>query len=545
MFLYLLALEAVIDGRVEDSILMPYDVRGRLDLPRLPCYKMFQRPNRAISNPLDEENSTHSQDNDDMISVPKLNLLFDPKENSSKEQLIKNKTQAYKNNFGALDVEKAYISLFEVLWYSQLPCVDVKDFTSSTKDQMSVIKRCFWQGMEVNCSSIFQKRPTERGICCSFNAKETNELFRNTTYRKMVSLMQKQDELYSIDDSSIRPKIKSQAGQQKGLQLVLDAHSDKVSFGTIPDNFRGFVSIVDGAADYPLTQRKGFLIRPGRENNVAISAYQVISDNNVRNVDPSKRSCYFEDENPLNMYQNYTYTNCILECAIGFVRKKMLLETGQSCTPWFYPSIDEHVAETCDPWQTQRFIKLVSEVPSKNCSHCLPDCTTTTYQARISTSAFRMCDHTNIGVSSMCNMQDRTMNPPLWSNLVTNEYMAAKGNVPAFAKPSIERQSNMRPLGYKAEQQDTSGRNGADDPNPSYDAFERDIGIVNFYFEKSVILQYKRSSRLTVVDMISQIGGLLGVAMGVSLLSVVELVYWFTIRLLRNGYSTNVVEKQD
>ena len=137
------------------------------------------------------------------------------------------------------------------------------------------------------------------------------------------------------------------------------------------------------------------------------------------------------------------------------------------------------------------------------------------------------------------------MNPPLWSNLVTNEYMAAKGNVPAFAKPSIERQSNMRPLGYKAEQQDTSGKKSADDPNPSYDAFERDIGIVNFYFEKSVILQYKRSSRLTVVDMISQIGGLLGVAMGVSLLSVVELVYWFTIRLLRNGYSTNVVEKQD
>ena len=96
---------------------------------------------------------------------------------------------------------------------------------------------------------------------------------------------------------------KSQAGQQKGLILVLDAHGDKVSSGTIPEDYRGFISIVDGNENYPLTERKGFLVRPGRMNNVAMSAYQVIADENVRHVDPSKRNCYFRDENPLDMHQ--------------------------------------------------------------------------------------------------------------------------------------------------------------------------------------------------------------------------------------------------
>ena len=39
---------------------------------------------------------------------------------------------------------------------------------------------------------------------------------------------------------------------------------------------------------------------------------------------------------------------------------------------------------------------------------------------------------------------------------------------------------------------------------------------------------------MTVIDFISQLGGLAGVCIGMSLMSVVELVYWFTIRLITN-----------
>ena len=57
------------------------------------------------------------------------------------------------------------------------------------------------------------------------------------------------------------------------------------------------------------------------------------------------------------------------------------------------------------------------------------------------------------------------------------------------------------------------------DGNPTYNAYEKDIAMVNFYFDKSSILQYIRQERMTKVDYISQIGGLLGLFMGISFIS--------------------------
>ena len=69
---------------------------------------------------------------------------------------------------------------------------------------------------------------------------------------------------------------------------------------------------------------------------------------------------------------------------------------------------------------------------------------------------------------------------------------------------------------------------------PTYNAYEEDITIVNFYFDKSTILQFTRQQSMTVVDYISQLGGLLGLFLGFSFISGVELFYWLTIRLGKN-----------
>ena len=74
----------------------------------------------------------------------------------------------------------------------------------------------------------------------------------------------------------------------------------------------------------------------------------------------------------------------------------------------------------------------------------------------------------------------------------------------------------------------------ANDERPTYDAFKKDIAIVNFYFDKGTALQYKRKVRITMEDLISQFGGTLGGFLGVSLLGVAEIIYWFTVRLCLN-----------
>ena len=40
-----------------------------------------------------------------------------------------------RETYANMDLDKSYAALFEVLWYSQLPCFDVLDVTSTKDDE--------------------------------------------------------------------------------------------------------------------------------------------------------------------------------------------------------------------------------------------------------------------------------------------------------------------------------------------------------------------------------------------------------------------------
>ena len=160
-------------------------------LPTFPCYNSTKsRKKRQTATP------TPVANNDDDIpkNIKKLNLLLDPSKGKERKEALDNATKKYKEDFGQMDFKKAYESLFQILWYSQLPCFDVKDVTSDSPDQMSIIKKCTWKGKDISCPAIFKTLPTDRGMCCTFNMKKAEEIFRNSTYSKMVQSMQNSDE---------------------------------------------------------------------------------------------------------------------------------------------------------------------------------------------------------------------------------------------------------------------------------------------------------------------------------------------------------------
>ena len=49
--------------------------------------------------------------------------------------------------------------------------------------------------------------------------------------------------------------------------------------------------------------------------------------------------------------------------------------------------------------------------------------------------------------------------------------------------------------------------------------------------QEPTVFQFQWSLRMTLIDFISQIGGLLGLFLGFSLISAIEIVYWLTLRL--------------
>ena len=483
--------------------------------------------------------------------IVKLQLSLDPSKKTEREEIVIKAKEKYDSEFGILDMAEAYANLFEILWYSQLPCFDVQNITSENQDEMSLIKRCYWKGIKMSCSSIFITRPTDRGMCCTFNMAKAEDIFRKSNYASALSTMQKQDLRYGFEDETLpdwfgeQNEPKTQPGQNKGLRLILDAHTDRISPGTVSDNYRGFVTVIDGGEKYPLTAKNGFLIRPGKENYVALSALRIEADKKIEKINPKKRQCYFPNEYTLEMHNTYSKSNCILECNINYARKMLKKpEEEFGCAPWFYPANDEQYSKVCDPWETKEFQVHMTNVPDHECTRCLPDCAETIYKSRISAAPFRGCDHTNLGTSPLCDLENADMNPPIWTQMVQEEFKGGNIDVPDYAKPNTTKLSNIRKSIIDPGMVKDLTFLHYYKNHKTYNAFEKDIAIVNFYFDQLSVVQFRRSLRMTMIDFVSQMGGLLGLGLGFSFVSAMEIVYWITIRLCRNIMDSNKLQSK-
>ena len=202
----------------------------------------------------------------------------------------------------------------ECFRYTELPCFDMDGFG----DSAGMLKSCIWKGQEYPCKLLFQNVPTDQGMCCSFNMKKAEEMFKESQYQKLIQKMQNEDfdqsipvntKIDIISDDELTPE----AGRNKGLQLVLDAHAEKVSGGTIQGDFDGFYSTVGPKDQYPLTMKKSILIRPGHNNFVSLEATKIASNENLKKMDIDQRNCLFSDEMELYYHKNYSKANCDLE----------------------------------------------------------------------------------------------------------------------------------------------------------------------------------------------------------------------------------------
>ena len=472
----------------------------------------------------------------------KLEFLLSPSKSDERKERYKTGQQTFMSDFGNLDMSISYPYLFELLWYSQLPCTDVKTLTSGYRDEKSFLKRCYWEEKEVACHSIFKMKATDRGMCCSFNSKGLEHTLRDGIYRRVAKTLQSQDTELAFDNLEDEGITKEQEdatfmgkpGRGKGLMVFLDAHADRISSGSVFDDFVGFPIVVDGSDQFPMTYQKSFLLQPGYENTVALSATEIVSDPDIRGIPEEKRNCYFSDEHPLELHLTYSQSNCFLECTLKQTFQKTSNLSGSSqrgCKPWFYPS-REVDAGFCNPWRTSKFIYEMAKMSTANCSHCLPDCNTTLYEASVSTAPIRYCDHTNLGASGLCNLDKNlsTMNPSLLSNPVRNEFWISQiGMLPDYVAPSIDNLPSTRiyQISKREQKHLTFKSNFA--KNREYDAFRKDIALVNFYFEHAHVQKYKRQPRLKNEDFIAQLGGLFGLAIGVSLISVFETFWYFVI----------------
>ncbi len=258
--------------------------------------------------------------------------------NTDKEAVIaRNKAMAdlargYKAMFRQINMTAAFDNIFGLLWYSTLPCYNIPGLS-----QYAMIKKCAWKGKTMNCSAIFETFPTDRGMCCTFNMDAAEKIFSESRFQESVIKYQHLNKLEATPPpewytSNNEPT--SQAGINKGFSLVLDAHTALLAPGSVSEDFQGFFAVVDEPTAYPQANQKNIRIRPGYDNLVSLSATTVTANSDIKSVDPNERYCYFSDEHPLKLTNQYSQASCMLECRMDYVREYLREDFNITCVPW-------------------------------------------------------------------------------------------------------------------------------------------------------------------------------------------------------------------
>jgi hypothetical protein len=65
----------------------------------------------------------------------------------------------------------------------------------------------------------------------------------------------------------------------------------------------------------------------------------------------------------------------------------------------------------------------------------------------------------------------------------------------------------------------------------TYDALNNDIAKVQIYFKSASTLKVKKSVKMTWIDYFSNVGGILGLVLGIGIISVFEII-WLNYRML-------------
>ena len=157
----------------------------------------------------------------------------------------------------------------------------------------------------------------------------------------------------------------------------------------------------------------------------------------------------------------------------------------------------------------------------------MPDCSVTTYEPTLNTIPFDDCDFTNVGVSRFCSFNQKRQSPmnERFATQVQNEITANMVN--------YEDMDYIQNLDSSIRVNDMSlNMDGFSHTNVTqYDAFDKDIAVVSIVYQDSTVTQITSNAKMTWIDYLATVGGLLGLVLGMGFISFVEL-FWLALRII-------------
>ncbi|XP_064111435.1 uncharacterized protein LOC135218923 [Macrobrachium nipponense] len=401
----------------------------------------------------------------------------------------------------------------------------VTNITLGSKDIICIIKEsaqkcedmvlfCLWQGIH-DCKQLFQLIPTKFGFCCVFDPlpERWNLNASHGCPREVESKgsgQQNPANKSRQDQSSVSALTD---GLKRGLTVVLDAQTEDYSYSTFHST--GFQLHLQEPRQ-PGLPEDTIVLTPGRESFVSLSAHSTFTTPAALALRPQDRRCYRSSEND----GHYTHNGCILQHQTAYILAACGCKDFHSPGPGDICYRQEQIScmtSSRDKWDAdpaqQNLLDFV----------CLPRCNKTWYIATPSYADFpnRNLMKSWLGLRFLLPLMGKLCREGRIELHFGQE--RSQSNRTELSKETVDRICMIT---------DTEELEKALTDFPDILQFlltyiQDNVSVGHLFFGHSVSTLYKRDVVTTPSQIVANIGGLLGLFLGFSLLSGAEIVFCF------------------
>ncbi|KAK5641662.1 hypothetical protein RI129_010209 [Pyrocoelia pectoralis] len=216
----------------------------------------------------------------------------------------------------------------------------------SSPDFDSSILSCLWckEICDGHSKKIFTPVLTSGGICYTYNMLDWGDIYTDVTdlvYFERLGIGHQTRSQWNPEDGydggenvQIYPRRTSATGTYGGMEVVLQSIVRDANYNC-GDSKKGHKIIIHHPGEMPRFHQHYYWLPMDRLISVSIKPNMITTHNDLKGYKPEDRQCYFQGEKYLKYFRIYNQQNCLLECLTNMTFKMC------GCVDFYMPRTDD------------------------------------------------------------------------------------------------------------------------------------------------------------------------------------------------------------